>query len=95
MRQKRQNSLIRIRFREVERIILLRVIDNKWMDHIDDMDQLREGIGLTGIWTERSGCGVQDSPDLICSMQMIDSNHSEETVISAVTSYQDRAESRA
>ena len=32
--------------REVERIILLRVIDNKWMDHIDDMDQLRQGIGL-------------------------------------------------
>ena len=32
--------------REVERIILLRGIDNKWMDHIDDMDQLREGIGL-------------------------------------------------
>ena len=32
--------------REVERIILLRVIDNKCMDHIDDMDQLREGIGL-------------------------------------------------
>ena len=32
--------------REVERIILLRVIDNKWMDHSDDMDQLREGIGL-------------------------------------------------
>ena len=32
--------------REVERLILLRVIDNKWMDHIDDMDQLREGIGL-------------------------------------------------
>ena len=32
--------------REVERIILLRVIDNKWMDHIDDIDQLREGIGL-------------------------------------------------
>ena len=32
--------------REVERIILLRVIDNKWMDHIYDMDQLREGIGL-------------------------------------------------
>lgn len=32
--------------REVERIILLKVIDRKWMDHIDDMDQLREGIGL-------------------------------------------------
>ncbi len=32
--------------REVERIILLRVIDRKWMDHIDDMDQLRQGIHL-------------------------------------------------
>ena len=32
--------------REVERVILLRVIDAKWMDHIDDMDQLRQGIGL-------------------------------------------------
>ena len=32
--------------REVERVILLKVIDRKWMDHIDDMDQLRQGIGL-------------------------------------------------
>ena len=32
--------------REIERVILLKVIDRKWMDHIDDMDQLREGIGL-------------------------------------------------
>ena len=32
--------------RELERVILLKVVDNKWMDHIDDMDQLREGIGL-------------------------------------------------
>lgn len=32
--------------REIERVILLKVIDNKWMSHIDDMDQLREGIGL-------------------------------------------------
>ncbi|MBP3703031.1 MAG: preprotein translocase subunit SecA [Lachnospiraceae bacterium] len=32
--------------REIERVILLKVIDSRWMDHIDDMDQLREGIGL-------------------------------------------------
>ena len=32
--------------RELERVVLLKVIDNKWMDHIDDMDQLRQGIGL-------------------------------------------------
>ncbi len=32
--------------REIERVILLRVIDRKWMDHIDDMDQLRQGIGV-------------------------------------------------
>ena len=34
--------------REVERMILLRVVDNRWMDHIDAMDQLKEGIGLRG-----------------------------------------------
>ena len=33
-------------FREIERVILLRVIDRKWMEEIDDMDQLRQGIGL-------------------------------------------------
>jgi len=32
--------------REIERVILLKVIDRKWMDHIDDMEQLRQGIGL-------------------------------------------------
>lgn len=32
--------------REVERVILLKTVDKKWMDHIDDMDQLRQGIGL-------------------------------------------------
>ena len=32
--------------REIERVILLRTIDSKWMDHIDDMEQLRQGIGL-------------------------------------------------
>ncbi len=32
--------------REIERVVLLRAVDNKWMAHIDDMDQLRQGIGL-------------------------------------------------
>ncbi|MCL2873691.1 MAG: preprotein translocase subunit SecA [Defluviitaleaceae bacterium] len=34
------------RMREIERIVTLRVIDQKWMDHIDDMDQMRQGISL-------------------------------------------------
>lgn len=34
------------KFREVERVILLQVVDSKWMDHIDAMDQFRQGIGL-------------------------------------------------
>jgi len=34
------------RFREIERVVLLQVVDSKWMDHIDAMDQLRQGIGL-------------------------------------------------
>ncbi|RYD07095.1 hypothetical protein N752_00505 [Desulforamulus aquiferis] len=32
--------------REIERVVLLRLVDEKWMDHLDAMDQLREGIGL-------------------------------------------------
>ena len=35
--------------REVERLILLQVVDSKWMDHIDAMDQLKQGIGLRAI----------------------------------------------
>ncbi|MDD5823353.1 MAG: preprotein translocase subunit SecA [Firmicutes bacterium] len=35
--------------REVERMVLLRVVDNRWMDHIDAMDQLKSGIGLRGL----------------------------------------------
>ncbi|MCI8630823.1 MAG: preprotein translocase subunit SecA [Firmicutes bacterium] len=37
------------RMRELERMILLRVVDNHWMDHIDDMDQLKNGIGLRAL----------------------------------------------
>ena len=40
------------RMRELERMILLRVVDNHWMDHIDDMDQLKNGIGLRALGQE-------------------------------------------
>ena len=42
----KENEVGEERFREIERVILLQVVDNKWMDHIDAMDQLRQGIGL-------------------------------------------------
>ena len=35
--------------REIERVVLLKVVDRKWMDHIDDMDQLRQSIGLQAL----------------------------------------------
>jgi len=37
------------RMREVERMILLRVVENRWMDHIQAMDDLKEGIGLRAL----------------------------------------------
>ncbi len=40
------------RMRELERVILLKVVDTKWMDHIDAMDQLKQGIGLRAIGHE-------------------------------------------
>ena len=38
--------------REIERIVMLKVVDQKWMDHIDAMDELRKGIGLQG-WGQK------------------------------------------
>ena len=35
--------------REIERVVILKVTDSRWMDHIDDMDQLRQGIGLQAL----------------------------------------------
>ena len=44
--EKKEEEFGSERLREIERIILLRVVDSKWMDHIDDMERLRQGIGL-------------------------------------------------
>ncbi|MDR0425309.1 MAG: preprotein translocase subunit SecA [Clostridiales Family XIII bacterium] len=45
----KENEIGAERMRELERMILLRVVDSKWMDHIDAMDQLRHGIGLRAL----------------------------------------------
>jgi len=42
----REAGLGSIMMRELEKVVMLRVVDNKWMDHLDAMDMLREGIGL-------------------------------------------------
>lgn len=42
----KENEFTQERFRNVERGVLLKVIDQRWMDHIDDMDQMRQGVGL-------------------------------------------------
>ncbi len=44
-----EEKLTAERLREIERYVLLRVVDNKWIDHIDAMDQLKQGIGLRAI----------------------------------------------
>jgi preprotein translocase subunit SecA len=47
--QEKEQELGTERMRELERMILIRVVDNKWMDHIDAMDQLKHGIGLRAL----------------------------------------------
>ena len=42
---------------EFEKVVILRVVDRKWTDHIDDMDQLRQSVGLRG-YANRSINGV-------------------------------------
>jgi preprotein translocase subunit SecA len=46
--ENRETQLGHDRLRELERVILLSVVDNKWMAHIDDMDELKRGMGLRG-----------------------------------------------
>ena len=60
--------------REVERVILLKTVDKKWMDHIDDMDQLRQGIGLQAYGqrdpkVEYKMAGFDMFDDLIAAIQ--------------------------
>ncbi|WP_040210656.1 preprotein translocase subunit SecA [Clostridium polynesiense] len=42
----KENQFSEEQMREIERVVLLRVVDSKWMDHIDNMDHLKQGIGL-------------------------------------------------
>ena len=44
--EKREEDLSTPLLREIERVVLLKVVDTKWMDHIDDMEELKRGIGL-------------------------------------------------
>lgn len=44
--EKKEKEFSEENMREIERVILLRVVDTKWMDHIDNMDHLKQGIGL-------------------------------------------------
>jgi len=48
------------RMRDLERMLLLRVVDNKWMDHIDAMDQLRHGIGLRALGQQDPAIAYQN-----------------------------------
>ena len=47
--KEKENEFGEEKFREIERVVLLQVVDQKWMDHIDAMDQLRQGIGLRAV----------------------------------------------
>jgi len=44
--EKKENEITPERMREIERVIMMQSVDRRWMDHIDEMDQMRQGIGL-------------------------------------------------
>jgi preprotein translocase subunit SecA len=65
--------------RDLERMILLRVIDSKWMDHIDAMDQLRHGIGLRAVGQQDpAGAYAQEGFDMF---ELMTDSIKEETVM--------------
>ena len=71
MRQRKRSSRKTEQLRELERVILLKVIDRKWMDHIDDMDQLRQGIGLQAYGQRDPLVEYKICRLMICSIAMI------------------------
>ncbi len=63
--QKKEEEIGIDKLREVERMILIRIVDNKWMDHIDAMDQLKSGIGLRGLGgQDPAGAYAQEGFDM-------------------------------
>jgi preprotein translocase subunit SecA len=58
--QKKELEIGVERMRELERMLLIRVVDNKWMDHIDAMDQLRHGIGLRALGQQDPAVAYQN-----------------------------------
>ena len=48
MYESKENEIGAENFRELERVVMLKIVDQKWMDHIDNMDELKKGIGLRG-----------------------------------------------
>ena len=58
--QKKEEELGAERMRDLERMLLIRVVDNKWMDHIDAMDQLRHGIGLRALGQQDPAVAYQN-----------------------------------
>jgi len=76
--QEKEKELGTERMRELERMILIRVVDNKWMDHIDAMDQLKHGIGLRALGQQDPAAAyAQEGFDMF---EMMIQNIKEETV---------------
>ena len=63
------------KMREIERMILIRVVDNKWMDHIDAMDQLKSGIGLRALG-QQDPAGLTQRTGQRCSSACISDGQS-------------------
>ena len=67
--EEKEEEIGQERMRELERMILIRVVDNKWMDHIDAMDQLKEGIGLRAMGQQDpAGAYAQEGFDMFEEM---------------------------
>ena len=76
--QDKEKELGTERMRELERMILIRVVDNKWMDHIDAMDQLKHGIGLRALGQQDPAAAyAQEGFDMF---ELMIQNIKEETV---------------
>ena len=58
--RKKEKEIGEQQLRELERVVMLKIVDDRWMDHIDAMDELKDGIGLQAYGQKRPCCSIQN-----------------------------------
>ncbi len=64
--RKKEKEIGEQQLRELERVVMLKIVDDRWMDHIDAMDELKRRNWFTSLWSKKTLLFNTELKDLIC-----------------------------